>query len=65
MGFPMRYDSPGVSWNNFVDNGWKKSKGKRNHYDECLCDEDIAYTFSKILEIIERVECIKRISNIE
>lgn len=65
MGYPMIFDSPGVCWNDFVDNGSIKARGKRKHYDACLCDKDIAYTFSKILEIIEMVECTNRISDIE
>jgi len=60
MGYPRRYGLPGVSWNNFVDNGRKNSRGRREHYEECLCDKDIKCTLIIILKITEKVECKKQ-----
>lgn len=55
MGYPRRYGPPGVSWNNFIDNGRKSARGKREHYDIYLCHKNIKCTLNNILEVIEKV----------
>lgn len=60
MGYPMRYGMPGVSWNNFDDNGRKEARAKREHYEECLCNKDIEDTLKIILKIIKNIEYTKQ-----
>lgn len=56
ISYPMNYGPPGVCWNNFTDKGRKTARGKREDYDEYLCNKDIQDTFRNIMEAIERIE---------
>lgn len=54
MHFPFRFGEPGVYWNDFVDNGSKYARGKREDYNACLIERDIKKTLCDIREIIVR-----------
>ena len=54
MRFPFRFGEPGVYWNDFVDNGSKYARGKREDYNACLIERDIKKTLCDIREIIVR-----------
>lgn len=56
ISFPMNFGPPGVYWNNFTDNGRKTANGKREHYNEYLCNKDVESTLRNILEAIERID---------
>lgn len=52
--FPMRFGEPGVNWRDFPDNGNKRARGKREHYEKHLMNKDIGATLKSIKEIIAK-----------
>lgn len=52
--FPMRFGEPGVNWRDFPDNGNKRARGKREHYEKYLMNKDIGTTLKSIKEIIAK-----------
>ena len=52
--FPMRFGEPGVNWRDFSDNGNKRARGKREHYEKHLMNKDIGATLKLIKEIIAK-----------
>lgn len=52
--FPMRFGTPGIYWRDFVDNGEKKARGKRKHYEQYLMDKDIEITLRTAKEILDK-----------
>lgn len=52
MFYPFQFDSPGLYWKNFRDNGRANARGKREHYEAHLMDRDVKATLSKMKETI-------------
>lgn len=52
MFYPFQFDSPGLCWKNFIDNGRANARGKREHYEVHLMDRDVKATLSKMKETI-------------
>ena len=52
MFYPFQFDSPGLCWKNFRDNGRANARGKREHYEAHLMDRDVKATLSKMKETI-------------
>ena len=52
--FPMRFGELGVNWRDFPDNGNKRARGKREHYEKHLMNKDIGATLKSIKEIIAK-----------
>lgn len=54
MFYPMRYGEPGICWKDFPDNGRKKARGKREHYERYLMDNDVKVSMEQIRLLIEK-----------
>lgn len=52
--FPFRFGKPGVYWRNFPDNGSRKARGKREHYEKYLMNKDIEATLLYVQEILNK-----------